>query len=60
MLVSLKALIGRLNAETRNALESAAGLCLSRSNYDVEIEHFLLKLLEQTLPKINAVLEGLT
>lgn len=32
MSVNLKSLIGRLNPETRNALESSAGLCLSRTN----------------------------
>ena len=44
--VNLKSLIGRLNHEARNALEAAAGLCLSRTHYDVEIEHFLMKLLD--------------
>ena len=47
MNVNLKSLIGRLNDNCRNALEGAAGLCLSRTNYDVEIEHLLAKLLEQ-------------
>ncbi len=46
MNVNLKSLIGRLNDTCRNALEAAAGLCLSRTNYDVDIEHLLLKLLE--------------
>jgi type VI secretion system protein VasG len=46
MKVNLKALIGRLNDTCRSALEGAAGLCLSRTNYDVEIEHLLLKLME--------------
>jgi type VI secretion system protein VasG len=48
MNVDLRSLIGRLNDETRNAVESAAGLCVSRTHYDVEIEHFLLKLLDGT------------
>ena len=47
MNVNLKSLVGRLNDVCRNALESAAGLCLSRTNYDVEIEHVLAKLLEE-------------
>jgi type VI secretion system protein VasG len=47
MNVNLKSLIGRLNETCRNGLEGAAGLCLSRTNYDVEIEHILAKLLEQ-------------
>ena len=44
---SLKALIGKLNAQTRNAVEAAAGLCMSRTHYDVEVEHYLSKLLDQ-------------
>jgi len=44
--IDLKSLVGRLNEPTRNALEGAAGLCLARSHYNVEIEHWLLKLLE--------------
>ena len=46
MTVNLRGLIDKLNAPTRNALEGAAGLCLSRTHYDVEIEHFLLKALD--------------
>lgn len=47
MNVNLKSLVGRLNDVSRGALEGAAGLCLSRTNYDVEIEHILAKFLEQ-------------
>lgn len=46
--VNLKSLIGKLNDTTRGALEGAAGLCLSRTHYDVEIEHFLMKLLDSS------------
>jgi type VI secretion system protein VasG len=48
MAINLKSLIGKLNDTTRNALESAAGLCVARRHYDVEVEHFMLKLLDQT------------
>ncbi len=47
MNVNLKSLVSKLNPETRSALEAAAGLCLSRTNYDVEIEHYLLKILDR-------------
>jgi len=47
MNVNLKSLVGRLNDTCRSVLEDAAGLCLSRTNYDVEIEHLLMKLLER-------------
>ncbi len=46
MSLNLKALIGKLNDQARSALEGAAGLCLSRTHYDIEIEHYLAKLLE--------------
>ncbi len=46
MSVNLKALISKLNDPTRNTLQAAAGLCLSRTHYDVEVEHYLLKLIE--------------
>jgi type VI secretion system protein VasG len=42
----LKAIVGRLNDTMRTTLEGAAGLCLARTHYDVEIEHVLTKLLE--------------
>ncbi len=48
MAVNLKSLVGKLNDTTRSTLEASAGLCLSRTHYDVEIEHFLVKLLDQT------------
>lgn len=46
MAINLKSLIGKLNDTTRSALEAAAGLCLSRTHYDVEVEHYLMKLLD--------------
>jgi type VI secretion system protein VasG len=46
--LNLKALIGKLNDPTRAALEGAAGLCLSRTHYDIEVEHFLTKLLDSS------------
>src|SRR5437867_13332708 len=46
MNVSLKALIGKVNDACRTALEGAAGLCLTRTHYDVDVEHFLVKLIE--------------
>lgn len=54
--VNLKSLVGRLNDTTRRALEASAGLCLSRTNYNVEIEHWLLKLVEIPNTDLAAVL----
>jgi type VI secretion system protein VasG len=46
--MNLKSLIGKLNDPTRAALEAAAGLCLARTHYDIEVEHYLTKLLDST------------
>ncbi|MBI4523607.1 MAG: type VI secretion system ATPase TssH [Deltaproteobacteria bacterium] len=46
MNVNLKSLIGKLNDTCRSALEAAAGLCLTRTHYDVDVEHVFLKLSE--------------
>lgn len=42
--IDLKLLVSRLNTPCRRALEAAAGLALSRSHYNVEIEHWLVQL----------------
>src|ERR1700736_1290286 len=46
MNVNLRALICKLNTPTRSAVEAAAGFCLSRTHYDIENEHYLMKLLD--------------
>lgn len=46
MAAPLRTLINRLNPACFKALESAGGLCLSRSHYEVDLEHFFAKLLE--------------
>src|SRR5262252_6880603 len=53
--VNLKSLIARLNPTCHSALEGAAGLCLSRTNYDVEPEHLLLKLIERADTDMAAI-----
>ncbi|RKZ70426.1 MAG: type VI secretion system ATPase TssH [Gammaproteobacteria bacterium] len=55
--IDLKSLVGKLNESCRTALEGAAGLCLARTHYNVEIEHWLLKLLELPDSDITALLE---
>ena len=55
--LNLKSLIAKLNDQTRGALEGAAGLCLSRTNYDIEVEHFLTKLLESSSGDFAAIIK---
>ena len=57
MNVNLKPLIGKLNHATRAALEAAAGLVVSRTHYDVEVEHYLLKLLDTTGADFDKVVQ---
>ncbi len=54
--VDLKSVVARLSETARRQLEAAAGLTLSRSHYNVEIEHFLLKLVETPGSDIATVL----
>lgn len=44
--VELQALIAKLNAPCRRALEAAVALAMSRTHYNCEVEHWLLKLAE--------------
>jgi type VI secretion system protein VasG len=46
--IDLKSLISRLDDHCRRALEASAGLTMSRTHYNVEIEHWLMKLAEGT------------
>ncbi|MBV9879075.1 MAG: type VI secretion system ATPase TssH [Gemmatirosa sp.] len=57
MSVNLRSLIGKMNPATRGFVEGAAGLCLSRTHYDVEIEHFLTKALDAADGDLAAILK---
>jgi len=56
--LNLKKLVDKLSTQCRRSLEGAAGLCLSRTNYNVEIEHWLAKLLETPGLDIHAILSN--
>ena len=56
--VNLKSLVSKLNDPCRRTLEGAAGLCLSRTNYNVEIEHWLIKLLEESGTDLDPILKA--
>ncbi|MGV7210270.1 type VI secretion system ATPase TssH [Oxalobacteraceae bacterium A2-2] len=47
MSIDLKTLIGKLNDSTRLAATRAASICVGLGQYEVELEHLLLALLEQ-------------
>jgi type VI secretion system protein VasG len=57
MALNLKALIGKLNDATRNGLEAAAGMCVSLTHYDIEVEHYLTKMLDAADGDVAAILK---
>src|SRR5690554_2864174 len=44
--INLKLLVDKMTPYMRSSLEGAAGLCLTHNQFNVEIEHWLLKLLD--------------
>jgi type VI secretion system protein VasG len=57
MRLEYRALIGKLNSQARNALERAVALCVSRTNYDVEIEHYLTTLLDSSSNDLATIIK---
>ncbi|MBS4076096.1 type VI secretion system ATPase TssH [Ameyamaea chiangmaiensis] len=53
--IDLQKLIGRLDDIGRRALEAAAGAALSRTHYTVEIEHWLLQVLDVETSDISRI-----
>ncbi|MBZ0134874.1 MAG: type VI secretion system ATPase TssH [Planctomycetes bacterium] len=54
--VDLKRLVGRLNQFCTRALEGAAGNCVSRTNYEVTVEHLLQAMMDDPNADIQQVL----
>jgi len=54
--VELKALVGKLAELPRRALEAAAGQTLRRTHYNVELEHWLLALMDRGDGDVPAIL----
>jgi type VI secretion system protein VasG len=53
--LNLKSLIAKLDDTCRQALEAAAGLALSRTHYDVEVEHWLNRLLDNQTSDLSVI-----
>ncbi|HYH10584.1 MAG TPA: type VI secretion system ATPase TssH [Thermoanaerobaculia bacterium] len=54
----LRALVERLNPVCKRALESAVAMCVAQTHYNVEVEHFLVKLLSLPATDIGPVLHA--
>lgn len=55
--VDLKRLVGRLNRFCTRALEAAAGNCVSRTNYEVTVEHVLQAMLDDPNADVQQILQ---
>jgi len=55
MALSREGLVAKLNVTGRGALEEAAQLCFSRTHYEVDLEHYLLKLSEMSDADVSAI-----
>lgn len=54
--IDLKQLLGRLNPYVKRALETAAGLSVGRSHYEVAVEHMLLVLADDEQRDLGVIL----
>ncbi|MDY0361143.1 MAG: type VI secretion system ATPase TssH [Desulforegulaceae bacterium] len=52
----IKALLSKLSSKSTDYLHNAAGLCVSRTNYEIGFEHFLVKALEDSSGEIIKIL----
>ena len=58
MSTPLKTLIAKLDTLCLNAATRAASLCLARGHYEVDLEHLLLALIEQSASDVSLVLRA--
>lgn len=54
--LELKNLVEKLNPTSKKSLEAAAALCVQKTNYNVELDHFLYKLLQHPDSDIELLL----
>jgi type VI secretion system protein VasG len=57
MEIDIRTLVSRLDPACKHAMELAAQLCVRQTHYNVDVEHFLLQLLESDAPDLRVILE---
>jgi type VI secretion system protein VasG len=55
--VDTKSLLLHLNDFCTNTLQTGAGLCVARTHYEVSVEHFILKLLEDSRSDVSMIFQ---
>ena len=58
METDIRSLLSRLNPECKRAMGAAAELCVQHTHFNVEVEHFLLALLDGGAPDMVLLLEN--
>ncbi|HEX8406725.1 MAG TPA: type VI secretion system ATPase TssH [Duganella sp.] len=56
MEIDIRSLLSRLNPECKRAMGAAAELCVQHTHFNVEVEHFLLALLDGRAPDLTLLL----
>jgi len=55
--IDIRTLLGKLNPECKRAMGQAAELCVKQTQFNVELEHLLLVLVESRAPDLVLILE---
>jgi type VI secretion system protein VasG len=56
--VDLKNLTNKLNKFCKDSLTKAAGICVTRGNYEVTVEHFLMAMIDSSTADIQIILRN--
>ncbi len=55
--INIKSLLGRLNNFCKTGLESAAGICVARSHYEITVEHVIWQMIESPISDFSLILK---
>lgn len=55
--IDIRTLLSKLNAQCKGAMTQAAELCVQQTHFNVEVEHFLFRLIEQRAPDVDRILQ---
>ncbi|MGE4244015.1 type VI secretion system ATPase TssH [Ramlibacter sp.] len=57
MEIDIRTLLGKLNPECKRAMSTAAEVCVKLTHFNVDVEHFLLQLLDGPAPDLKQIFE---
>ena len=57
MEIDIRTLLGKLNPECKRAMTLAAELCVQQTHFNVDIEHFLARLLDEPAPDLALIFD---